>query len=169
MAALALTIFAAAPALANDLVGRASVLDGDTLEIHGNRIRLFGIDAPESAQTCQEADGRLYRCGQAAANALANFIGTKTIRCEPRDVDPYGRTVALCRAGNVDVAGWLVRAGLAIEYTRYSNGAYGPAQRAADINDVGMWRGPFVEPWLYRACIRNGGRPAGCSAAATSR
>lgn len=79
------------PASAQSIAGQASVIDGDTIEIHGKRVRLFGIDAPETAQTCQDDAGKPYRCGQAAANALAEFIGSKTVRCEPRDVRPDGR------------------------------------------------------------------------------
>jgi endonuclease YncB( thermonuclease family) len=56
---------------AEDLVGQASVIDGDTIEIHGTRIRLWGIDAPESTQLCRNDDSDLYQCGRSAANALA--------------------------------------------------------------------------------------------------
>src|SRR5260370_40743547 len=75
---------------AADLVGQASIIDGDTIEIHGQRIRLFGIDAPEHDQLC-EAGGNQYRCGQQAALALAGQIGTRTVDCLPRGVDQYGR------------------------------------------------------------------------------
>src|SRR6185295_14474596 len=84
-------------AAAADLTGQASVIDGDTIEIHDQRIRLFGIDAPESRQTC-EAAGQTYRCGQQAVLALADRIGQRIVVCEGRDVDRYGRIVAVCRA-----------------------------------------------------------------------
>jgi endonuclease YncB( thermonuclease family) len=70
------------------------VIDGDTIEIHGQRIRLFGIDAPESRQTC-EAGGETYRCGQQAALAMSQFINQRTVICEQRDIDRYGRIVAI--------------------------------------------------------------------------
>lgn len=154
---------------AAEIVGRVSVIDGDTIEMHGKRLRLFGIDAPEGGQTCQDAAGTPYRCGQTAANALSDFIGSKTVRCDPRDVDRYGRTVAACRAGDADLAGWLVRAGLAMDYPRYSKGAYAADQTAADKADAGMWRGQFVEPWLYRACVRAGSSSQACSTGTAAR
>jgi endonuclease YncB( thermonuclease family) len=94
-------------ALATVLSGQASVIDGDTIEIHGQRIRFFGIDAPESHQTC-EADQQAYRCGQQAALALADEIGQQTVSCERHDVDRYGRIVAVCHAGGEDLNAWMV-------------------------------------------------------------
>jgi len=84
------------------IVGVASVIDGDTLDIHGQRIRLHGIDAPESGQFC-EKEGKQYRCGQRAALALVDKIGRATVRCEQRDIDRYKRIVAVCSLGNVDL------------------------------------------------------------------
>src|SRR4029453_9677723 len=89
-----LAICCAWQAAASDPTGRASVIDGDTIEIHGQRIRLFGIDAPESRQTC-EANGQTYRCGQQAALSLADHVGQRTVACEERDTDRYGRIVAV--------------------------------------------------------------------------
>ena len=68
---------------ANDLVGQANIIDGDTLEIHGTRIRLWGIDAPESSQLCRGADSNLYRCGANAANDLDTFIARRPVSCTP--------------------------------------------------------------------------------------
>jgi endonuclease YncB( thermonuclease family) len=81
-----------------DLTGRASVIDGDTLHIHDQRIRLHGIDAPEARQTC-EADGQTYRCGHQAALALADHIGQGTVVCDGRDLDRYGWVMAVCHLG----------------------------------------------------------------------
>jgi endonuclease YncB( thermonuclease family) len=69
------------PAFASDLIGQASVIDGDTLEIHGTRIRLWGIDAPESSQLCRGDDSIQYRCGAKAANDVDAVIARR--RCRP--------------------------------------------------------------------------------------
>ena len=83
--------FTTTGAAADDLTGRASVIDGDTIEIHGSRIRLFGIDAPESSQLCRDEDSKQYRCGQQAANALFDFIANRVVACIEVDRGPYGR------------------------------------------------------------------------------
>ncbi len=94
-------------ASANDLVGQASVVDGDTLEIHGTRIRLWGIDAPESGQLCRDADSDLYQCGAKAANDLDTFIARRPVDCTPVAEDQYGWTVATCSVGGADLGEWL--------------------------------------------------------------
>jgi endonuclease YncB( thermonuclease family) len=134
---------------ASEIAGQASVIDGDTLDIHGIRLRLYGIDAPEGRQLCQDATGRDYRCGQRAANLLADKIGRQTVRCDPRDTDRYGRTVAVCRAGGVDLGGWLVRAGWAVAYERYSKN-YVADQDDADAARRGIWAGSFLRPEEWR-------------------
>jgi hypothetical protein len=90
-------------AFANDLVGQASIIDGDTLEIHGTRIRLWGVDAPESSQLCRGADSNLYRCGANAANDLDTFIARRPVNCTPVSEDQYGRSVAICSVGGADL------------------------------------------------------------------
>lgn len=88
---------------AYDLIGQASVIDGDTLAIHGTRIRLFGIDAPEDGQLCLDAQSRPYRCGQRAANALADYLVSKPVTCAAKNTDQYGRIVAICTVSNGDL------------------------------------------------------------------
>ena len=162
LAGLAL-LAACTVALADDLIGQASVVDGDTLEIHGNRIRLWGVDAPETTQLCRGEDSLRYRCGAKAANDLDAFIARRPVNCNPISLDRYGRTVASCTVGGADLGEWLVRNGLALDWPEYSRGKYGPDQRKAEQAGLGIWRGSYVEPWLYRVCIRASGTPANCS------
>ena len=100
-AILVLMLLAATRALADEkqIVGVASVIDGDTIEIHGQRIWLFGIDAPESSQLCVRPTGERWRCGQQGSLALSDRIGRATVSCQPRDIDRYDRVVAVCFKG----------------------------------------------------------------------
>jgi endonuclease YncB( thermonuclease family) len=100
---LGVTAILAVPCGAAEIAGRATVIDGDTIEIHGQHIRLFGVDAPESGQTC-EADGKEYRCGKDAAFALADKIGRQTVKCEDHGRDRYGREVTLEKWSRIGVS-----------------------------------------------------------------
>jgi len=150
-------------AMADDFLGQASVVDGDTLEIHGTRIRLWGVDAPESSQLCRGDDSLQYRCGAEAANDLDSYIGRRPVNCVPLNLDQYGRTVATCSVSGSDLGEWLVRNGLALDWPQYSRGRYDAAQHDAERAGRGIWKGSYVEPWRYRACIRANGRPSACS------
>ena len=131
------------------LQGVASVIDGDTLEIRDQRIRLFGIDAPESGQSCTDADGKSYRCGQRAALALSERIGRSPVTCHQHDTDRYGRMVAVCMLGSLDLNGWMVREGHALAYRKYST-AYVAEESVARHEQRGLWAGDFVAPWGWR-------------------
>ena len=128
-------LFLAPAASAADLIGQASIIDGDTIEIHEQRIRLFGIDAPEHDQLC-EAGGNQFRCGQQAALALADQIGNRTVDCAPCVVDQYGWVVAVCSAAGEDLNAWMVRHGWALAYRHYS-AAYVADEDAAHLADDG--------------------------------
>ena len=99
-------------------VGRVSVIDGDTLELHGLRIRLAAMDAPKSRQSCRR-DGRQWPCGRSAAFALADLIGTRPVTCSWRALDRYRRPVAKCTVGGTDLGGWMVDQGWALAFRRY--------------------------------------------------
>jgi endonuclease YncB( thermonuclease family) len=137
---------------AQTIAGQASVIDGDTIEIHGTRIRLFGIDAPEGGQTCM-AQGKAFACGRRAAFALADKIGRQVVECQPKDRDRYGRVVAVCRVGGEDVNGWMVAQGWALAYRRYSLDYVSQEQRAQS-SKAGMWQGQFQPPWDWRRGTR---------------
>ena len=141
----ATTIFAQA---ADTLVGMPTVIDGDTIEINGQRIRLHGIDAPESKQFCVFG-GKKYRCGQKAALALSDRIGKGTVACKAKDTDRYGRLIAICFKGQEDLNDWLVSEGLAIAYRYYSKDYVTHEARARSIS-VGLWAGDFIMPWDWR-------------------
>jgi endonuclease YncB( thermonuclease family) len=129
--------------------GQVSVMDGDTLEMHGQRIRLHGIDAPESPQSCHLPDGKTWRCGHTAALRLRDFIGDKTVTCERNGQDRYGRIVAVCAAGGEDLGAWLVEHGWALAYARYSKAYVEQQTRAAAVR-AGIWRSRFQKPWEWR-------------------
>jgi endonuclease YncB( thermonuclease family) len=98
------------------IAGRATVIDCDTLEIHGERIRILDIDAPESRQKCKALSGSEWKCRQWAANKLAEWIGQLTVTCETTRKDQYGRWLARCDVAGVSVANWLVGHGWAVPY-----------------------------------------------------
>jgi endonuclease YncB( thermonuclease family) len=134
----------------SDIMGTATVIDGDTIEIHGQRIRLHGIDAPESDQRCTRPDGTSWRCGQQAALALADHIGTATVRCKPHGHDRYRRVVAVCFKGAEDLDRWMVANGLAVAYREYSLDYVADEERAKRVK-LGIWSGSFDMPWDWRA------------------
>lgn len=138
------------------IVGFASIVDADTISIHGARIRLDGVDAPESWQTCHDAGGKLYRCGARAAEALDVLLAaSRPTRCRQVDTDRYGRVVAICwtNAG-VEVNAAMVANGWAVDWPRYSRHRYQPQQAEARRHKRGIWSGAFTLPWEARRMKR---------------
>jgi len=97
------------PAKAGDLVGTAHVHDGDTLRVAGTKVRLEGIDAPETDQICLTSSAEPWNCGLEARDKLKAKIGTATVTCNPKGHDRYRRTLAICSANDIDLNAWLVR------------------------------------------------------------
>ena len=122
--------------------------DGDTIRIGNTRIRLHGIDAPETNQIC-ERNGKKWRCGRESTKALKTVIGEKSVSCSKRDIDRYGRVVAVCRAGSINLNAWMVGNGWAVAYRRYSRD-YIADEREAKASRHGMWSGKFIMPWDWR-------------------
>jgi endonuclease YncB( thermonuclease family) len=144
------------------VIGAAVVLDGDSLRIGTEEVRLLAIDAPEMAQKCGEA-GREWPCGIAARRRVTEIIGGKAVMCSagPGDVrDLYGRFLGFCTtADGLNINAEMVRSGYARAFTRYNAGqpyqaAYEAAEAEARQLRRGIWSGPHQAPWDFRAMKR---------------
>lgn len=148
---VALALLCACAGSSQALDGRARAIDGDSIEIGGVDIRIWGIDAPELRQRCGDP-GREWRCGRAAADAMANLVAGQRVVCHVEDIarSRFGaRPVARCAAGGVDLAAAQARAGLAIAYRRFTT-RYVAAEAEARAAKRGIWSGAFVEPCRQR-------------------
>jgi endonuclease YncB( thermonuclease family) len=133
------------------LSGQAYVIDGDTIVVRGQHVRLAGIDAPELDQHCLDAKGQSYPCGIEASAAISALTRNRDITCIEIDLDRYRRIVARCEVDGHDVGDTMVRAGHAIDYVRYdAEGRYAGAEREARGAKRGIWQGNFVQPEAWR-------------------
>jgi endonuclease YncB( thermonuclease family) len=142
----------------SEISGVASVVDADTLDVHGERIRLVGVDAPESKQQCRDAGGKFYRCGQVSALALDEWLNHNPVTCTVEDKDRYSRFLAQCSVRGASVQEWLVSNGYALAYRTYSK-QYVPAEEKAHAARAGIWAAEFVNPWEWRKGARLAGEP----------
>lgn len=166
LAVVSLALGAAAPSA---IVGPASVVDGDTLTVAGVRIRIWGIDAPEGRQSCQDAGGRRYACGEVSTARMRKLVAAGEVTCVVRDHDQYGRSVSQCRTGAQDLGAVMVSEGLAVEYRQFDGGTYAPAEAQARQAKRGLWAGTFEPPSVWRSDERRGhaaapqaAAPGGC-------
>lgn len=145
--------------------GRATVIDGDTIEIDGTRIRLEGIDAPEAGQSCQGGWFGTWNCGGAATAQLRWLVGGRRIECESAGTDKYGRILGLCSADGRDVNAEMVRTGHAWAFVKYSK-RYKNAEAEARAAKAGIWKGESEPAWVYRERrwnVAEGDAPSGCA------
>ena len=138
------------------LSGKASVTDGDTIRFGKTRVRLFGIDAPEIKQKCFFND-KSWNCGIEARKALVNMIGEQKVSCEKKDKDRYGRIIAVCMVGGVNLNALMVRGGWALAYRKYSKD-YVDEELIARSGKTGLWKGTFKFPWEWRRSKRRGNK-----------
>ncbi|EEW25142.1 thermonuclease family protein [Rhodobacter ferrooxidans] len=145
---IVLILASAAPAWALTLEGDAHVVDGDTLDVAGHAVRLFGIDAPELQQTCTRG-GQAWACGHWAREELAQAVQGAAVSCTVQDRDKYGRSVAICTAAGRDLGQLLVEAGAAGAYRRYSD-RYARAEAGAERRKLGIWSAVMQSPEAFR-------------------
>ncbi len=167
--AISIALLASAASLSNAaegqiIIGQAQPIDGDSLMVGTVEVRLFGVDAPEGRQTCERA-GVAWRCGEEARERLFAMIAGRTVRCQPQDTDHYGRTVAVCTAGTLDLAGAMVEAGFAVALADFADTYVADEQRAR-MARVGIWGSQFQMPAEWRAAQPQVAQSSGPSAVA---
>ncbi|MEL7179176.1 MAG: thermonuclease family protein [Pseudomonadota bacterium] len=154
-----LFILLSAPAFAAPN-GIIRVIDADTIDVGGTRVRLFGIDAPEMGQPCR-ADGREWDCGAWTRDAVRNRFEGTYARCQTRVTDRYGRAVAQCSVDGQDMGQMIVYSGLAWAFRRYSD-TYDLDEKAAAVAGRGLWGVEIQRPSDYRAAqVADDTAPAG--------
>jgi succinoglycan biosynthesis protein ExoI len=139
---------------ASTVSGRPQIIDGDTLELNGERVRILDIDAPESQQNCERNDGVQVQCGQVAAGALMRWIGLRPVTCDLFERDRYGRWLGRCLVDGEDIARWLADQGLAVPYRNCACIAIRGLSLYAQWNGEGIWGTEFQAPWEWRAANR---------------
>ncbi len=151
---------------AQELVtGPACVRDGDSIFVGGRvsssgwckggrEIRLMGIDAPEFQQSCTNSHDEVWSCGQVAAQKLKNIIARTQglVTCRVNSIGRYGRTIAVCFAGRLDIGRAMVQSGYALPYLG-SLSPYYSDQSQAKSKKLGLWSGTFITPWVFRKTV----------------
>jgi len=150
VALLTIALGCAGGSAADVIEGPATVTDGDTIRVGDTRIRLHGIDAPETSQTCNAAGGGTWACGTEATKALRFATTGHDVSCRPVTLNRYGRTVARCFDGTNDIQADMVRQGLAWAFVRYSSD-YVPEETEARAAHRGIWQADTQTAWDYRA------------------
>ena len=138
--------------------GDARVIDGDSIEINGENIRLAGIDAPEKSQICCLSRYNSRPCGQDARNVLERIINNRPMTCSVKKKGRYGRSIANCLVGGIDVSRAMVQSGFALVYRYFSkrrgfvalDKTYLASEAAAKSNQQGIWATYFVQPNRWR-------------------
>ena len=150
--------------------GVARVIDGDTIHVGDIRVRLEGIDAPESNQLCKNASGQDWSCGVAATHAMHALAHAREVVCRNHGLDKYGRTLGTCFVEGRNINMELVKQGLAWAYVKYSV-AYTTEEADARRLKLGVWQGEATAPWDYRKASWSKGEevareqhgPVGCA------
>ena len=136
-------------AVAGEIEGNPTIIDGDTIKIINKRIRLHGIDAPENKQLCKKFF-KEYSCGKIATDTLAKKINGNQVRCRVQDrLDRYKRYIGVCFVGSINLNRWMGRNGHAVAYRRYSKD-YIRDENYAKKNKLGLWSGDFIDPEKWR-------------------
>jgi endonuclease YncB( thermonuclease family) len=139
----------AAPLHAQIMSGPATIIDGDTIDMTGTRIRLLGIDAPEAKQACTR-NGVEWACGAEATATLTEIIGNQSLTCTAQGFDVDGRTLATCQTRMFEIGREAVRRGMAVLLDNAPDDYQEAAAVARQMN-YGLWAAEFQQPADWRA------------------
>lgn len=132
------------------LNGQYKIIDGDSLVVRGQEIRLLGIDAPEYSQTCTLQNGNTYACGKQSRLHLVKLAGSGKLNCTGWEEDKYQRLLAVCEAGDVEINSRMVKDGWAVSYGNYER-----EETQARALAAGVWQGGFDSPKSWRENARD--------------
>jgi endonuclease YncB( thermonuclease family) len=142
--------------LENSFSGYGYAIDGDSLKIAGNEVRLLEIDAPEYQQTCFDTNNLEYNCGQIAKKYTQNLIKNKQVDCYYFTTDMYKRYLAKCFIGELEINKELIRSGMAIIYSyNQASEEMIELEQQAKTAKIGIWQGIFQNPKDYRRFHKN--------------
>ena len=130
------------------IYGKAKIIDGDTIHIGNSKIRLHGIDAPETKQKCTK-NNKKWNCGLESKRFLKNLVSNDYIECDTSGRDRYNRYIGICYKNNISLNSEMVVNGWAIAY-RYYSLDYIKEEEIAKSKKIGIWIGEFEEPYLFR-------------------
>ncbi len=149
--ALAILIMAERAAMADIISGAAWVIDGDTIDIGGARIRIMSIDALELDQKCAERhEEKAWYCGQEAARALWDLVGRYPVTCEIMGANYAGRWFGECTVPGISIANWMAARGWAVPSQDCRCETVREWAAFARNNNAGIWSSEFEMPWEWR-------------------
>lgn len=139
----------------DEIFGIAKITDGDTIKIDDKKIRLIEIDAPETKQTCFDANYEEYLCGKMSKEFLQKLADGKNVRCYYHELDRYGRYLGKCYVEEVSINKEMIKNGMAVTYF------FGPKNEelillevSAKEKKLGIWQGAFQLPKDYRKMMK---------------
>jgi len=132
------------------MAAQAVVVDGDTLDLGGQKYRLFGIDAPEHAQSCHTPAGGNWACGLAATAEMVRLTANKDVQCDDRGKDGFHRILAVCLANGANLNAAMIDGGFAWAFVKFSDMFVAP-EAVARTKRIGVWQAPSEAPWDFRA------------------
>ena len=139
----------AVSAQAADITGPVRVVDGNTLDVGGQVVRLYGIQAPHLEQTCRTRKGQEQQCGRISSMGLTEMVRGPEARCEDKGLDTEGRRHALCFIGWLNLSEEMVASGYALA-DPVTGADFQRAETFAQARKEGLWRTEFTKPWEWQ-------------------